>query len=310
MEPNKKDLPAQAGNNIPEPHLVKTFAEDMAGAIGDNQEGFVKKIIHEEEENEAEKIRQSRGSKENKFFLFMGGMLILGAIGLIGFSFLENEAATMPVDKPFTPLIFTDKSVFVEVGGLDKLKIIEAINTTVTEANLKSGEVEGIYITENKKVIGLRRFLALTKNTFVVPTPIVGQADFVSDSFLIGVSNNNVAIEGGAAPELSKDFFILIRTSSMTDVFNSLRNWEEKMFTDLYGFFGITLSPATEILLTKDFEDGIIENKNARILYSEGDPENNKDIAMMYVFANNNSVVITKSPFTAREVILRLASPK
>lgn len=306
-EENKKDLSAQAGKNISEPHLVKTFAEDMAGAIGDNQQGFIKKIIHEEEENEAEKIRSSRSSKENKFFLIMGGMLLLGAISLVGFSIMEKQTSTMPVQAQFVPLVFLDKSVFVEVAGLDRNQIIQAINKAIAEVSVKSGEVEGIYITENKKVIGLRRFLSITKNTFVAPEALPGQNALVSDNFLLGVSNNNTNVIPGAEPVFSKDFFILLKMSSITDVFSSLRSWEDKMFTDLYAFFDIPISEGTQYLLTKDFVDGIVENKNARILYGEGD-QNYKNIYMMYVFANNNSVVITKSAFAAEEIILRLAS--
>jgi hypothetical protein len=75
------------------------------------------------------------------------------------------------------------------------------------------------------------------------------------------------------------------------------------MFSDMRGFFGISLSADTKYLLTKNFEDGIVVNKNARILY---DKDNN--IVMMYIFADDNSVIITNSTNAAREVILRLAA--
>ena len=68
-------------------------------------------------------------------------------------------------------------------------------------------------------------------------------------------------------------------------------------------FVGIDLSAETNYLFTKDFEDGIIENKNARILH-------NKDggIVLMYIFADENSVIITSSQPATHEIILRLAS--
>ncbi len=94
---------------------------------------------------------------------------------------------------------------------------------------------------------------------------------------------------------------------SLTDVFQNLRSWETKMFSDLHAFFGYSLSSENEQLLTKKFKDSIVENKNARVLY-QNDKENTDSISMLYVFANNDSVVITKSPFTVREIILRLAS--
>jgi len=269
--------------------LVKTYAEDMAEVIGDNREGLIKKIIEQDEVNEIEKLKTSSGSKENKFFIVMGSLLILATMAIVVISTLKKSSETVFVEKPFTPLIFNDKTTYIEVSGLNKDKIIEAVYNAFDASSLKASEVEGIYLTENKKLVGLRRFIELTKGAFVIPESIEGGGLFVSDDFLLGVNNN--------------EFFILIKISSLSDVFNNMRAWEQKMFTDLYRFFGINLSSETEYLLTKDFENGIIENKNARILYGE-----NKDVVMMYVFANNTSLVITKSPFTAREVLLRLAS--
>jgi hypothetical protein len=75
------------------------------------------------------------------------------------------------------------------------------------------------------------------------------------------------------------------------------------MLSDLHGFFGINISSDTNYLFTKDFEDGIVENKNARILYDK-----DGNMVMMYIFADESSVVITDSTQTASEIMLRLAS--
>jgi len=73
------------------------------------------------------------------------------------------------------------------------------------------------------------------------------------------------------------------------------------MFFDLSGFVGVDINVDTTYLLTKDFEDGIIGNKNARILY-----DMNSQPVLMYIFANDTSVLITSSEQAADEVILRL----
>ena len=75
------------------------------------------------------------------------------------------------------------------------------------------------------------------------------------------------------------------------------------MFSDLHGFFGVALSPETKYLLIKEFQNGVVENKNARILY-----DNNKKIVMMYVLAGETSVIITNSENATHELMLRLAS--
>jgi hypothetical protein len=105
----------------------------------------------------------------------------------------------------------------------------------------------------------------------------------------------------GGAPA-GKDFFILLKVRSTADIFNALRAWEGKMFFDLHGFLGINISSDTNYLLTKEFQDGIVENKNARILYDKM-----SKIVLMYIFADDNSVIITNAQNSAREIMLRLA---
>jgi hypothetical protein len=84
-----------------------------------------------------------------------------------------------------------------------------------------------------------------------------------------------------------------------------MRAWEEKMFSDLHGFFGFEISTETKSLLNENFQDGIIQNKNARILYDA-----NKKIVMMYIFADDDSVIITNTEDAAKEIMLRLAASR
>ena len=100
-------------------------------------------------------------------------------------------------------------------------------------------------------------------------------------------------------------FFILLKVRETADIFGALRAWEDKILFNLSGFFGINLSSETNYLFTKDFEDGIVNNKNARILYDK-----DGKIILMYIFADDNSVIITNTENAAREIMLRLTSSK
>src|SRR3989344_3345028 len=272
--------------------IFQTYAEDMAKVIEDDKSGLIKKIIHGEEEHEQEKLNMSPESKKNKFFMFTGLLLIsIGLVTLL-FFFLNREIETVPVMKQFTPLIFNDKSAFIEVMDFKKEEIIQSVLNEINKTEWKNGGVVGIYLTEDKKIENFRRFMTLIKGNFQSQVDMSVDDVFVSDNFLIGAVNTD-----------AKDFFILLKVRSITDVFNSLHAWEEKMFSDLSGFFGVDISSETKYLLTANFEDGIIQNKNARILYDQ-----NKKIIMMYVFADDDSVIITDSENATREIMLRLAS--
>lgn len=101
------------------------------------------------------------------------------------------------------------------------------------------------------------------------------------------------------------DIFILLNTGEGKDIFAQMRNWENKMFSDLHDIFGIPLSLNTGYLLTKNFEDGIVQNKNARILR-----DGSGGIVMMYVYIDNDTLVITNTEEGAKEIIFRVNSSK
>jgi hypothetical protein len=266
---------------------VETYAEDMAKVIGGDQGGLIRKIIHEEEEKELQKNSESPESRKNKIYLYLGVVLIVLALATVLFFLLRKKNDTVAVIEPAKELIFNDKTFFIEIAGLTKEQIAASVASEVNGSNIKIGGVEGIHLTENKRVIGLRRFLELIKANFVP-----GDAALVSDSFLLGIANNN-----------TKDFFILLKSRSSLDIFNPLRAWEDKMFADLHGFFGLELNQSTGYLAALDFKDDIIENKNARVLYDKGG-----DIELMYVYIDDNSVAIARTTAAIREVMLRLQS--
>ena len=73
----------------------------------------------------------------------------------------------------------------------------------------------------------------------------------------------------------------------------------------MHDFFKIKVDASNNYLMTKDFEDGVVQNKNARVLYSkDGLP------VLMYVFVDDNSVVLSGSENVVKEIILRLDSTK
>jgi hypothetical protein len=108
---------------------VETYTRDMAKAIEGGQGGIIKKIIHEEEKYEAEKVNLSPASKKNKLFMLIS--IVLVAVALIVLAFLwvsyDNKINTVSVTPQTTSIIFTDQTTFEEVDGLNKKEIEELI---------------------------------------------------------------------------------------------------------------------------------------------------------------------------------------
>jgi hypothetical protein len=173
----------------------------------------------------------------------------------------------------------------LEIAGFKKDEIIQTVLNEINSSKVKAGGVEGIYLTENKQIVGLREFISLVKGHFVPGN----NTAYVSDNFLMGA--------------IDKNFFILIKVRSTADIFSALRASENTLFTDLAPFIGINVSSDTSYLFKKDFADSLVENKNARVLYgTDGKP------VLMYIFADDNSVIITNTQSVAHEIMLRLAS--
>lgn len=296
-------------NNKTQNKIVETYAEDMAKVIEDDKTGLIKKIIHEEGEHEKEKKDFSPTSVKNRIFILVGLLFILLGVITLFYFILGKKIPSVQIEQQFIPLIFTDKSTSIDMAELEKDKIIQSIYNKSNTTSVKKGGVEGIYLMENKQSVGLRKFITLIKSNFVPDIPIGSNPPFISDNFLMGVVNG----ETSPASPAGRDFFILLKVRSMSDVFDSLRSWEKKMFSDLSAFFGVDLNAETKYLVTKEWEDGIIQNKNTRVLRDK-DPSSAsgqaKKIVMMYIFADDNSVVITNTETAAREIMLRLAASR
>lgn len=281
-------------NNKLQKKYVETYTEDMVKAIENDKGGLIKKIIHEEEMNEALKKNLSPKSKKNKLFMLLSFTLIfLAVFVLILYIFFYDDINTAPVDYVPASIIFIDQTAFQPIDGLNKDKIAEVVSNKAKNTKVKSGGVESIYLTENKKVIGFKRFLEMTKSNYMLEN--IG---FFGDNFLLGTVNK----EKKSSPE-DDGLFLLLKIRSFTDVFPIMKESETQLLNNMHGFFNVNVSPATNYLFTKDWQDGIIGNKNARILRNEAG-----DIVLMYVFINDSYVVVTNSEGASEEIILRLFS--
>jgi len=294
---NKKPAPAPVvpTGKIPKKiGVVETYAADMTKAIEKNEGGMIRKIIEEQEEKEEVKKNVSPESKRNKLFMLIGLVLVLSACFAVIFLInLRNQISTVSVVSQATPIIFTDQTKSEEIAGLNKDQIAQTILNEANATNVKTGGVERLYLTENKNIIGFRRFLTLLKANLTSD-----QVTPVNDNFLLGIDNQNTT-----TTETGGNLFFLLKISSFDDIFPVMQSWENKMFSDLHGFFGVDINADTSYLLTKDFDDGVVNNKNARILHDK-----DGKVILEYIFADDTSVIITNSDQAAGEVMQRLAS--
>ncbi len=276
---------------------IETFTQDMVKAIEGNEGGLIKKIIHEQEMHEAEKVNLSPKSQKNRLFMIISlSLIILAFAVLIFLAFFYQEINTVPVTPQFSSIIFTEQTNFKAIDGLSKELISALVLDNMNNSKIKIGGIESLYLTENSKVIEFKRFISLMKSDLTS-----GRIGLFSDNFLLGAFKSGIS---SVSPDVGNPF-ILLGVRSFSDVFPVMRVWEDKMLYDLRGLFRISISPETNYLFTKDWEEGIIANKNARILKG-----NSGKMILAYIFVDDSYIQITDSELTAQEVILSLASSK
>ncbi len=273
---------------------VETYTDDIVRALESDKGGLIKKIIHEEEVHEVLKKNLSPESRRNKLFMSASFLLLFLAVTLLSFLLLYNTPGDpVSVVPSFTSLIFTDKTEFKTVDGLTKDQLIDVVSTAVRNTRVKIGEVEGIYLVENKKVVGFRRFTELVKSS-LTSSPLVAA---VSENFLLGAVKSFASSPDTAGG----DFFMLLEIRSFPDAFSLMRYWEKRIFRDLHGFLDMKISSATDYLLAKSFEDGIVQNQYTRAL-----KDRSGKTVLGYAFVSNSSVIITGSEAAIEEILPRL----
>jgi len=275
-------------DNKPKNVHVETYADHLAGAMHDNSEGAIRKIIEQERAYEEAKRNLSPKKVANQLYLYSGIVVMVVALGIVGYVAMGKVKKEVPLEPQYTPIVFNDDTVFAEVDA-DKEKTVASLLSKARAGEMDEKGLRGIYLTENKQIIGFSRFLSLMEANITL-----GEVNPFQENFLLG------AVEGD-----TRDLFVLIRVTSFAEAFNSLRGWERKMFYDLHDLFEVPLNTDTSYLQIKDFEDGIVENKNARVLR-----DNDGKIVIMYVFADEDFVIISKSESAVREVVLRLAGSR
>lgn len=268
------------------PH-IETLSGDILDMALHNEAGVIHGIIKEEEEKAVIDANISPTSHRNKILISLSVLFVLLSILLLySFIYFNKKNSTVPASLRYQPLIYTDEFILLPIDGLSKKDIQEKIFSDVKNSNIESGKLKAYYLTINDKTVPLDIFLKNIEANISKET-----IEQFNPSYLIG-----------AIGDAKESIFILLKPNSFASVFPGMKLWENKMFYDLSALYNIEVNKDTSYLLTKNFEDGFIQNKNARILY-----DNEGGIILAYIYLDNNSILITNTNLVAKEILVRLS---
>lgn len=280
------------GNDIKSIH---TYTSDMADAIRENEASVIKIALAEKEKREREEIyKEAEGSKSSKFFLALGGLiLIAGAIFGSYFFFKKSTVApqTKTEVKDIETLISFDQKVFFDATDARIQTDLYSLIKSELEKESTLLSIKAIILTEDlgdgKRLLPVENLISILGDR--APQALMRTLD---KDYMLGAYTDSHGKE---------HVFLILKIKDYNQAYASMLEWEKTLLEDMFILFGKDLGTEGISLFEKPWKDIIINNKDARIIYDKGGSE-----LLYYVFPDKNTLVITDSQDTIKEITLRL----
>ncbi len=291
MEENKSQQNS-TGENL---KTIHTYTSDMADAVRENEATVIKIALAEKDKREQEDMyKKAQGTGISKFFLTLGGIILLvGASILVYFLMQRNGAINAPVKAPTAvpAIISYDDQSFVDLSNATSASdVTEAINLEVEKGGAL-GSIKSLLLTKfaegKAQLFPFDDFLSLTK---IAPPQTLVRT--LSGEYMVGIYTS----ESSRA-----HLFMVVQVKDFNQAYAALLEWEKTMLDDLFILFHIDVSGDHSSLFEKPWNDIIINNKDARILYDESG-----DDVLYYVFADKNNLIIADNQDAIEEITARL----
>lgn len=289
--------------NKPQPNdkeikVLRTYTSDMADAIRTNEVSVIKIALAEKEKREKEEVYQkAEGTNTSKTFLVIGGIILI-AIAIAGSYFLiqkkkTNETPQTRINNIDT-FISYDSNIYIDVTNTTSIS--ELSNIINQEQTANSGLIKALFLTKKinnaPSLLTSQNFLSLIKST--APGALIRS---LSDKFLLGKYANKKSV----TPNDKTTMFLIFQTTDYNQAYASMLVWEKTILKDLFVLFNIPITGSDNPIFEKSWQDIIINNRDARVLYGE-----NGEGLLYYIFVNKNNFIITTNIDALKEIITRL----
>lgn len=272
---------------------IHTYAGDMATMVRDNEASVIKIAMAEQRRRSGELEKEINSKQKNYAVLFgvLSLVLIVGAIFV--YKYLEQrgkiEATHPEIITQLPTLIPADIQTILKsdtiAGREDLVRILSN-----KKLEKKSGLIESVFFaSENKKTLTTTDFLDTVGSS--IPNAFKRSLD---PNFMIGVYRPNIT-------STKNGLFFIFKSSSYEQAVAGAYAWEKTLLDEFSTIFGIDISGSKIVLLQKSFEDTILQNTDARVLYGvENEP-------LIYsVLLNNNLYMVSDNKEVIIEVIKRV----
>jgi hypothetical protein len=276
---------------------IHTYQSDMADLVR-NEEASVIKISLAEQKRKVEQTSIAEGKISNpKNILWILGGIIFIIFAILGVVFLTKKTTTDSIVTPIVTKIqglisYDDQSIIDVTNITTKDEFVKLVKTEL-EKKPKTGLIKAIFLKSNDKLLTTNEFLNLAKLNMPGNLSRSLEDQFMMGTFFSKKNNSNL--------EEKQHLFLIFKTTSYSQAFAGILEWEKIMFSDLFSLFNIEITAERQTLVETPFKDLIIQNKDVRTLVDV-----NGVSVLYYLFIGNDTFIITDNQEAIKEITLRL----
>jgi hypothetical protein len=288
MDEDKKQL------NNKDVKVLRTYTSDMADAIRENEVSVIKIAMAEKEKRDKEEVyEKAKGTNFSKILLSIGGVIIIIA-AIFGASYIIQKKKVVPIPPVSTVETFISYDTKSDIDVTKATNISNLSDIIKKGQQINSGTIEAFFLTRKisdiPEILTSKDFLSLIQTS--MPGALIRS---LSDKYLIGKYSNLKAVNANNKSAI----FLIFETTDYNQTYASMLEWEGTMLSDLFILFN--LPKPSNFFLGKPWNDLVVNNKDARVLYGE-----NGEGVLYYVFINKNDFIITGNLEALKEIINRI----
>lgn len=282
---------------------IHTYSSDMADAVRQNEVSVIKVALAEQKRHEQEALAAEHpagGTKTTKTFLLLGALIIiLGASGILYYVYNRKNATVAPLSQnilQFQSLIAYDDSAAIDMTNATSMSDALGILRAEIEKGVPLSGIKAIVLTRTintTEILPIEKLFSLLKIN--APSSLVRS---FNTPYLLGMYKDTNA-------DSSPHLFLLITSKDFNQSYAGMLGWEKTMVQDLFPLFKIDVTGTRQNLLDKQWKDIVLDNRNARILYDSSGAD-----VLYYIFINTDSIIVTDSQDTIKEIATRLRTKK
>ncbi len=308
---NTQDAINQAiGNPAPAPFkkpVIRTYKSDVEETV---QAGHISSVNIAVAENKRMMRNVSFEAKEpekrkfNVWVIIIVAVLIIGGILAVFIPFLlvqnQNTPQTNPVETVSSQsIIAVDSEEKINIKDINISRIAKTLSERVDQSAITIGTIKNIYLTngedKNESLITSQKFLSLINAN--IPGNI---ARTLKTEYMFGMHSYN-----------GNQKFLILKVGEYDLAYSGMLSWENDLwqdFTDLFALQDGTVpaSSTNQFTVTvKKFQDATFFNKDSRVVKNA-----NGQIIFLYSIIDDNTIVITTSADTLKEILDRTNNKK